>query len=189
MWSIIIHFCIKHTYIPGVIYVIAVGHHSQQVVLQQPVDGGLHGGGVRHDGGVGDHGDAGDVLTNFLMNSYQGLFHNQLDGWLRACTEDCGIRRWSCWEGRGQVGPRVPPRAVWQTGPEAGRIGIATCPPKFPSLWRADQHSDKISGDYCDYALCHHCLFHHHHGNLKTICNKKGYNFKILKTICSKRRI
>jgi hypothetical protein len=69
------------TYIPGVIYVIAVGHHSQQVVLQRPVDGGRQvDGGAHHGGGVGDHADAGDVLTNFLMNSYQGLFHNQLDG-------------------------------------------------------------------------------------------------------------
>ena len=68
------------TYIPGVIYVIAVGHHSQQVVLQRPVDGARPVDGGLHDGGVGVHGDAGDVLTNFLMNSYQGLFHNQLDG-------------------------------------------------------------------------------------------------------------
>ena len=65
MWSIIIHFCIKHTYIPGVIYVIAVGHHSQQVVLQRPVDGVRPVDGGLHDGGVGDHDDADDVLMKY----------------------------------------------------------------------------------------------------------------------------
>ena len=59
------HSFLHKTHIPGVIYVIAVGHHSQQVVLQRPVDGGRPVGGVRHGGGVGDHADADDVLMKY----------------------------------------------------------------------------------------------------------------------------
>jgi hypothetical protein len=59
------HSFLRKTHIPGVIYVIAVGHHSQQVVLQRPVDGDRPVDGGRHDGDVGDHADADDVLMNY----------------------------------------------------------------------------------------------------------------------------
>ena len=52
---------VRKQYIPGVIYVIAVGHHSQQV--GQRVVGPLSAVAPSGGGGDGDHAD--DVLMNY----------------------------------------------------------------------------------------------------------------------------